>query len=163
MVKNSRKRKAINRLNSDLAEYKASLEIISNLTKFNFRYLDTSQKAGQDFKDWLKDGYLLKLCERLVELSKKKLVDWKQAKKTNKSSEFSTYESFPLKSEFKKPLHIPEFAKWARFTIQGKVRIIGFIIPNTDELKNIVPSLDFNTFYVVFLDKSHKFYIPPKK
>lgn len=163
MVKNRRKLKNLSRITSELAEYKTSLETISNLTKFNFSYLDDSQKAGQSLEEWNNEGYLLKLCERLVEFSKKKLIEWKQAKKSKKSSEFSIYEEYPARSKFKKPSHVPEFAKWARFTIQGKVRIIGFIVPNTDELKNIVPRLDFNTFYVVFLDKSHEFYIQQKR
>jgi len=52
-------------------------------------------------------------------------------------------------------------AIWSRFHLENKVRLIGFAIPN--EYKDTIHQkinkrFNTNTFYVVFLDKEHRFY-----
>ncbi len=56
---------------------------------------------------------------------------------------------------------IPIEAKWGRFRLKSKVRLVGFVIP--EEFHDKIHEktglrFDKNTFYVVFLDKEHKFY-----
>jgi hypothetical protein len=50
---------------------------------------------------------------------------------------------------FEYPAHIPEDAKWARIHVNGPAIIAGHVINNT--------------FYLVFLDKTHKFYLTRKE
>ncbi len=74
------------------------------------------------------------------------------------------YQSFPKKSNFKFPPHVPHDVIWSIFRLGSKVRLIGFVIPEKLSGKTIEDEagkfvLDCNTFYVVFLDKDHKFYI----
>ena len=78
----------------------------------------------------------------------------------------ATYGSFPSKSEFVHPKHVPHQAQWARFRLESKLRLIGFTIP-TELHKNTHNKTgefyDKNTFYVVFLDRDHKFFLTEKK
>lgn len=71
------------------------------------------------------------------------------------------YGDFPDNSDFKHPKHVPADAHWARFRLGNKVRLVGFVI-SKDALKNMPEEEQekfcHNTFYVVFLDKDHKFY-----
>ena len=127
--------------------------------KFNFSYFVNSDSAGQDFKDWSQQE-LTKLLEKLKEYSKFSLKYW-ETKKVGKYPVFVIYGSFPKKSDFKEPNHIPIEAQWCRFHLENKVRLIGFVIP--DDFHDLVQEnngykFDKNTFYVVFLDKDHRFY-----
>lgn len=79
------------------------------------------------------------------------------------------YQTFPKNSDFKHPPYIPHDACWARFRLGSRVRLIGFVIPETvsgqiylDEKKREY-KFDGNTFYVVFLDKNHVFYKTEEK
>jgi len=144
----------------------ASLELDSDrLTercKFNFSYMDFSQNAGQKFEDWTKDQ-LTKLLNKLFEYSKEKLGYW-QAKPIGKGSNkvLEVYGKFPLNSDFIHPKHVPHQALWARFRLESSVRLIGFIVPQEYENKKHQMTkqyYDCNTFYVVFLDENHRFYI----
>ncbi len=57
--------------------------------------------------------------------------------------------TFPDKSDFYHPKHIPEDIAWCSMHIQGKECVIGYF--------------EDNVFYVVFLDKDHRFWITEKK
>jgi len=133
----------------------------NNLTircKFNFSYF-TIDEAGQDFRDWTQNE-LSKLLDKLKEYSKFPLNHWKY-QKVGKYSVFVKYESFPINTDFTKPQHIPHQAVWSRFHIENKVRLIGFVIPDeyNDKIhQGTSKRFDTNTFYVVFLDKEHRFY-----
>lgn len=133
----------------------------NNLTirsKFNFSYF-TIDEAGQDFRDWTQNE-LSKLLDKLKEYSKFPLNHWER-QKVGKYSVFVKYESFPINTDFTKPQHIPHQAVWSRFHIENKVRLIGFVIPNEYDDKihqGTSKRFDTNTFYVVFLDKEHRFY-----
>lgn len=57
--------------------------------------------------------------------------------------------AFPDKSDFYHPKHIPDDIAWCSMHIQGKECVIGYF--------------EDNVFYVVFLDKDHRFWITEKK
>ncbi len=137
---------------------------IVNRCKFNFSYFDSSQKAGQDFSDWTQDQ-LSKLLTKLKEYSRQPLSHWKTVKigsGKHRNSILIEYVDFPKKSDFKFPKYVPHQVSWARFRLEQSVRLIGFIIPSDykdKEIKKYNWKFDCNTFYVVFLDKNHKFYL----
>ncbi len=131
--------------------------------KFNFHYMDFSQAAGQKFADWNREQ-LAKLLDKLKNYSEESLSYWSnQSQKVGKRSHnvLEIYGAFPKKSDFIHPPHVPHQAMWARFRMENLVRLIGFVIPK--EFGNTMHCgtkimFDCNTFYVVFLDKDHKFY-----
>lgn len=63
------------------------------------------------------------------------------------NNKFSIYGDFPPKHKtlFDCPAFVPEDANWARIHITGAAVVAGHIVQDT--------------FYVVFLDKSHKFWL----
>ena len=111
------------------------------LLVFSFKDFDSNQcPPGQTFKEWEKGELLAPLMTKFVELSNKNRVIASQ------EGCLSTYDTFPEDSDFKKPKYIEGDVQWA--TIQdvgGQLhRVAGYIVDNV--------------FYVVFLDKEHKFY-----
>lgn len=124
-----------------LANKKTIEEADTSNFKVSFQYIDTSQKFGSTFKDWQKEGLLSKMMETLAGYCSRPLVE--QVDKVK----FTIYGDFPPqnKTKFKYPDHVPEDAKWGRIHITGPAIIAGHIIKDT--------------FYVVFLDKTHKFYL----
>ncbi len=137
----------------------SSSDKLTEKCKFNLAYFDNNQEAGQDFSDWSYEE-LVKLFEKLKNYSKEPLTYWKN-QKTGKYDLFAIYDSFPTNTEFTHPKNVPHQAKWARFHLENKVRLIGFVIPDdyhdTIHLKT-EQRFDKNTFYIVFLDKNHLFY-----
>ena len=126
--------------------------------KFNFSYF-TIDEAGQDFKDWSQNE-LSKLLDKLKEYSKFSLKHWEH-QKVGRYPVFVKYESFPTNTDFTQPKHIPHQAIWSRFHIENKARLIGFVIPDEYDDKihqKTSKRFDTNTFYIVFLDKEHRFY-----
>ncbi|MFT4928475.1 MAG: hypothetical protein ACI8WB_004594, partial [Phenylobacterium sp.] len=144
---------------------------IATRSKFNFSYLDTNQ-AGQNFVDWntmAGDSKLVKLMDKLKEFTRKPLSDWQEMKigkgkgggKGKRQSCLEIYGEFPAKSAFKHPSHVPEDVLWARFRIDSSTRLVGFVLPAkyktlTDKSRN---TYDTDTFYIVFLDENHQFYL----
>lgn len=116
---------------------------VSNF-KLSFQYLDTSQKYGSSFKDWQKSGLLSQAMETLYGYCCSPLMSQVDGDK------FTIYGSFPPKDKtlFKYPKHVPEDANWARIHVNGPAVVVGHIIGDT--------------FYVVFLDKTHKFRLTRK-
>jgi hypothetical protein len=143
---------------------------LTKLCKFNFHYMDFSQPAGQDFKNWSEEDLLIKLMEKLKNYCGQPLQYWKTQKqyasKTKKAHHvLEIYDDFPRHGHFTHPKPVPHDVKWGRFRMGNKVRLIGFIIPpklHGQEHPGTKQIFDCNTFYVVFLDKDHRFY-PPKK
>lgn len=125
--------------------------------KFNFHYLDFSQRHGSSFETC---SNLAKLMNKIKILSEKSLAEW-QMTPSRKSHILDVYgPDMPHASEYTRPSNIPSGVYWARFHIEGDFKLIGFIIParllekgNSSEYK-----LDKNTFYCVFIDEHHKFY-----
>ncbi len=128
--------------------------------------MDFSQTAGQKFQDW-KECQLVKLMDKLKGYSSKSLEYWKKQRVgTGKHNVLEVYDNFPNNSDFKPPTHVPHQALWSRFHLENKARLIGFVIPceySNKEQHNSGYLFDCNTFYVVFLDKNHRFYITKKK
>ena len=127
--------------------------------KLNFSYFVNDDKAGQDFNDWAKEE-LVKLLNKLKEYSKFPLNHWKTQKVGNYPV-FVNYGSFPVNTDFTEPKHIPLEVEWCRIHLENKPRLIGFVVPDRyhDEVQdNSKFKFDKNTFYVVYLDKEHKFY-----
>jgi len=137
---------------------------LTSKCKFNFGYFDVQDGISQDFKEWSQDE-LSKLMDKLKNYSKSSLEYWKNQKVGNYPV-FVIYEQFPTNTDFTKPKHIPHQALWARFHLENKVRLIGFVIP--DEYADMAhpktaQRFDTNTFYVVYLDKEHRFYKTEKQ
>lgn len=124
-----------------LSSKKKIAEVDTSNFKVSFQYIDTSQKFGSTFKDWQRNGLLSKMMETLAGYCCRPLVE--QVDKVK----FTIYGDFPSqdKTKFKYPDHVPEDAKWGRIHITGPAIIAGHIIKDT--------------FYVVFLDKTHKFHL----
>lgn len=125
--------------------------------KFNLSYFNKND-AGQDFTDW-EHKNLVKLLESLQQFSLYSLNYWK----SQASDTYTVYDFFPIeaKTDFKEPLNIPLEARWARFRLGGKLRVVGFTIPDTyhdKEHEKTKIRWDANTFYIVFLDEKHRFW-----
>ncbi len=112
--------------------------------KISFQYLDTSQKYASSFRDWQKCGWLSKMLETLQGYCQQPLISQFDKYK------FVAYDGFPDKeyTKFECPQNIPEDAHWARIHILNKAVVVGHYVGNT--------------FFVVFLDKTHKFYLTKK-
>ena len=144
---------------------------IASKCKFNFSFLDQNQAAGQALKEWAESTgshSLLSLNEKLKHYSDFSLLHWTRETTGNGLHVLEVYGDFPRKSDFKEPRHIPGDVEWARFRLAAKVRLIGFIVPSKLDGKIIEDGrvshrLDSNTFYIVFLDKDHKFYLTTKE
>lgn len=112
---------------------------------FSFKDFDDSQGAGQSYCDWQKEKLLSEMLKHFEEICKWSIVE---AISNNK---LSIYSKFPLNTDFKKPKHIADDVKWAAIKdVKGqKHRVIGHVMDNV--------------FYVVFLDKDHRFWLTKKK
>ena len=131
MMNNSRKRKGL-KLKSGTPK---------RLIVFSFKDFDINQ--GQSFEDWQKDCILSNLLTRLREISSYSIED------AIRSQIIKPYDTFPPKTDFYHPRHIPEGVRWSTVSIKGKERIAGYI--------------EENVFFIVFLDKDHRFWISKKK
>lgn len=115
----------------------------SNLV-FSLRYLNQCP-PGQTIEDWQKDGILSKAVQLLAKISNFTRDE------AIKNKVLSLYTTYPSNSCFNKPEQTPADAAWGVLKkINGqKTRIAGF--------------LNRNIFYIVFLDKEHKFAPSSKK
>lgn len=125
------------------AENRKHLEESLNHIAFNFEYFAYGQNAGEDFKEWTHEQ-LIEMLKKMVEYSKKSKLEW-----LNQKNILSTYsDKNKCNFGFILPSNIPkENVVWARFRLESKIRLIGFFYKNSQ-----------NIFYVVFLDKEHRFY-----
>lgn len=133
-------------------------DTLAGKCKFNFSYYDV-QPAGQSFEDWTKEQ-LSDLLHKLKDYSRESLSYWVTQRV------FVIYGAFPRNSKFTHPRHIPHQAQWARFRLESAVRLVGFILPegyNETRHEGTKKLFDCNTFYVVFLDENHQFYLTEQK
>ena len=72
----------------------------------------------------------------------------------------AVYGEFPTNTDFEYPKHVPEKVQWARFRMESAMRLVGFFV-SEDVTKKLQLSSDI--FYIVFLDKDHRFYKMEKK
>lgn len=144
------------------ASFDSDQDPIWEKCKFNFAFFDSSQKASQSFDDCAKE-YLCKLMWKLTDYSKSSLHYWRHQRVGGGGrTVLEVYDQFPKKSKFEHPKGVPHQASWARFRLEGKARLIGFVIPKGYLQKNrVAEEYPFccNTFYVVFLDSDHQFYL----
>jgi hypothetical protein len=134
---------------------------LASRSSFCFSFLDTNQ-VGQDFDDWNNSGgitLLSNVLNKIKEYTRESLSHWSECI----NPPLVIYGNFPDKSDFTHPKHVPHDVLWARFRLGNKVRLVGFIVPEAlhDNVVTIGGNqyrLNKNVFYVVFLDKEHKFY-----
>jgi hypothetical protein len=100
---------------------------------------------GQTFQEWQEDGLLAQFVEYFRDFCKK------TREEARTENLLKVYDDFPPHSAFSKPKHIVGEVKWAVLMHIGgqKARVVGHVIDST--------------FYIVFLDKDHKFYPTEKK
>ncbi len=154
---NSRKESALSSL--EPLKFDTEHESITQRCKFNFHYLNFTPPAA-DFKT----GKLKDLMERLKCFSEKSLEYWSREKVDGTGTYLAYYESFPPpgKTAYRRPENVPEEVRWARFRISGRFRLIGFTIPENRHGKTHKKkgyTFDKNTFYCVFIDPEHKFWL----
>ena len=112
---------------------------------FSFKEIDSSQHLKETFECWAKENLLLKLLNRIKDISQMTMNE------ATNNQVIKNYGSFPpsSKTEYMPPKSLSEELQWASLHIQGKEVIAGRIVENT--------------FYIVFLDREHKFWISEKK
>lgn len=143
---------------AQIADIESGTDTLASKCKFNFAYFDV-QPAGQSFEDWTHDQ-LSDLLHKLKEYSKQPLKYWLT------QDVLKIYGGFPKRTDFTSPKHVPHQAKWARFRVEQAVRLAGFTLPEEYDRKTQSSTnhlFDSNTFYVVFLDRDHRFYITKPK
>ena len=118
---------------------------------FSFEFFTYSEKGGESFEDWQKEEILADLNNKLKHFSGKTCNELF----LDKTLEY--YSQFPEDSNFTIPPNLIGTAiRWARFRITGARRLIGVFLNNQDEKSK-------NVFYIVFLDKNHRFAPSTKK
>jgi hypothetical protein len=130
---------------------------ISGRCRFNFSYFHSNQEYATDLATW-DENNLQQFFSKLRLYSQNPLSYWQQqAIGSHKNHVLEIYGAFPRKSGFNHPAHVPSDVDWARFRLDGKKRLIGFTIPKSYCTSD--SHFDYNTFYIVFLDLEHKFYL----
>ena len=109
--------------------------------KLSLAYFDPQPYYASSFHDWQAVGLLSKALETLQGYCKRPLREQIDGDK------FTEYRSFPPadKTMYEYPKHVPEDANWARIHVNGPAVLVGHIVGDT--------------FYLVFLDKTHKFWL----
>lgn len=152
---NKEKKAFLKQFSKMTAEESRIEDVIGKLT-FSFKYFDGSQEAGQDFKDW-DHKQLYELLDKLKEYSKQTQLYWHNQRCGKGSlNVLEYYDFFPENTDFSYPKHVPDNVRWSRFRMESAMRLIGFFIYPEQAREN--PKLSEDTFYIVFLDKDHRFY-----
>lgn len=128
----------------------------TNLITISFKYFCINQSpVGQTFTEW-KDNMRLDLLQKLAEYTKYNRGHWKN-QFSNGLPLLAEYGDFPTNTDFELPKNIPNPHEliWSRFRLMQKVRVCGFFV--TDDIAKKY-NLSTSTFYIVFLDKDHRFY-----
>ena len=154
--------------NSKATNYLVSLPVIEletsgiiNRCKFNFSYLDLHQPLENPATE-LSADFMSGLIQKLKNYSSHPLSYWlHQRVGGGGRSILEIYKKFPRPSDFTHPPAVPNDVEWARFRMEGAVRLAGFVVPST--LSNKLSddgkfAFCGNTFYVVFVDLEHRFY-----
>lgn len=122
---------------------------------FSFQFFDNSQAVGQDFVNW-EHEHLYKLLDKLKHYCNNSISYWaNQRVGGGKNHILEVYKKFPARSDFTHPKFVPIDVDWARFRLEGDMRLIGFTV--STEICNLI-TIRPNVFYVVFLDAFHRFY-----
>ncbi|EKO3371731.1 hypothetical protein RDG65_002071 [Vibrio fluvialis] len=120
-----------------------------DLMTFSFKDLDQTQPKGncETLELWQEKGLLPLLFRRLSEISKLTRDE------ACKQQQIKIYpEGFPAKNktDFFVPAHVDNNVAWG-------------VIENMGGLPRVAGYLSENTFYIVFLDSRHRFWITEKK
>ncbi|TGN99701.1 hypothetical protein PN36_35005 [Candidatus Thiomargarita nelsonii] len=112
---------------------------------FSFRSLDSSQHLKETFECWEKEKLLVKLLNKIRAVSQKTMSE------AMIDRIIKIYDSFPPKDKtaYSVPNYLSEELQWASMHLQGKAVIAGHVVENI--------------FYIVFLDREHKFWKSKKK
>ncbi len=117
------------------------------LLTFSFKDLDESQPNNdpQTIELWEQEGLLKPFLIRLKDLSNLTRSE------AELQQQIKVYGDFPPKTDFFHPKHVNQNVAWAVIKAVGgqKIVVAGYIVEST--------------FYVVFLDKNHRFWISEKK
>jgi hypothetical protein len=131
--------------------------------KFNFAYFFKQDGVGKDIGD-LTAPELHDLFDKVRNFCREPLLYWEK-QKHGRGSTLAIYKNFPVNSDFTHPKHVPNDVHWGRFRLSGEVRLVGFVVPSNlhGTLHGVTKvAFDCNTFYVVFIDHDHRFYISNK-
>lgn len=138
---------------------------INNRCKFNLSFFDNTQEHGSDFSA-LTIETLSSIQAKIVNYTTQPLNYWRNKRCGSQGLKiYEDYPCFPKKTNFTFPKFVPNDAHWGRFRIDNLGRLVGFTIPGdakNKEEKGEAP-YDLNTFYLVFIDLGHNFYLTEKK
>lgn len=139
---------------------------IKTRCRFNFSYFDDTQEFGAGLGDMSADE-LRTLFEKLKCYSTSSLNFWRGERCGGSRSlrVLADYGSFPDRSKFHHPKFVPIDVRWGRFRMENLSRLIGFTVPASlcGNAEKDGADFDLNTFYVVFIDREHKFYLTETK
>nr|WP_312622730.1 hypothetical protein [Pseudomonas juntendi] len=130
-------------------------------TKFNFSFIDLEQPDGLAAN--LTQDFYTELFDKLKRFSAESLSYWNSAPAGQGDGNYlEIYTKFPSRSNFKHPKFVPHDAVWCRFRLDRSMRLVGFTVPK--ELNHRFCEAEryrycTNTFYVVFIDLNHDFYL----
>lgn len=117
------------------------------LLTFSFKDLDETQPKDepQTLVLWEKDSLLRSFLTRLKDLSQLTRAE------AEKQQQIKVYGDFPPNTDFICPKYVSQDVAWAVIKTVGGQRgvVAGYIVEST--------------FYIVFLDKNHRFWISEKK
>lgn len=128
-----------------IRNFREERSVKEDLPKILFSFKDFDSSQGQSFSEWEKEELLSALFDKLKHLSELNMLEATQQEIIKR------YGDFPIKSDFTHPKHVADTVTWSVITnIKGqKGRVAGHIIDDV--------------FYIVFLDKEHKFWKTQKK
>lgn len=136
-------------------DFVSEISDVKGKLSFSLKYFDGSQEAGQDFKDW-NDKQKQELLEKLRDYSRESKQYWlNQRVGSGGLKVLEIYGEFPRNTDFKYPRHVPSGVRWSRFRMESAMRLVGFFV-SENSVKEYGLSTD--VFYIVFLDRNHRFY-----
>lgn len=138
---------------------------IRTRSKFNFSFFDDSQPHGSAFAD-LDSSTLTEIISKIKSFTRNDLNYWRNQRCGGGGLKiYEDYKSFPVRTNFSHPKAIPHDVSWGRFRLENLSRLVGFTIPGgLKPSENIEHGpYDFNTFYLVFIDLEHNFYLSERK
>lgn len=155
MSKDKKKIKRKEKLLKSPLQNIAEKKLQSSKEKFdvNFSWLDYNQQPdGGTFESWHDNNILLDAFNTLKEFTKltqnEIKSDW-----GGKKAKWVEYNRWPPNCKFNPPQHLQDFdietLNWARIRFGSKKRIVGVLYENT--------------FYIVFLDHDHNFWVTEQK
>lgn len=149
---NNRKDKRLESINSN----KDIINPQSENLNFNFKYFDDSQQYGKHISALSKNEFE-DFFNKLKDLSTNTLSFWKkQPIGSHKHTVIEFYDEFPKRSNFIQPKStISLNLQWGRIRCSGALRICGFVLNDSNGKSS-------NTFYIVFYDPNHDFYLSDK-